>query len=146
MGNGTSATSGLGSNGCARDPDLRWLMIRIAGEAAEIGRSHGYALEKIGKFEAAAWIAAWQGDVAIRKTIDDDMLAACEGRSEDNRPSMGQDISKGRRTEIDFINGFVADKGAEIGIDAPANRGLVKAVTAVERGELAPSPERLRGI
>jgi 2-dehydropantoate 2-reductase len=146
MGNGTSAASGLGSNGCARDPDLRWLMIRIAGEAAEIGRSHGYALEKIGKFEAAAWIAAWQGDVAIRKTIEDDMLAACEGRSEDNRPSMGQDISKGRRTEIDFINGFVADKGAEIGIDAPANRGLVKAVTAVERGELAPSPERLRGI
>ena len=146
MGNGTSAASGLGSNGCARDPDLRWLMIRIAGEAAEIGRSHGYALEKIGKFEAADWIAAWQGDGAIRKTIEDDMLAACEGRSEDNRPSMGQDISKGRRTEIDFINGFVADKGAEIGIAAPANRGLVTAVTAVERGELPPSPERLRGI
>lgn len=146
MGNGTSAASGLGSNGCARDPDLRWLMIRIAGEATEIGRSHGYALEKIGKFEAADWIAAWQGDGAIRKTIEDDMLAACEGRSEDNRPSMGQDISKGRRTEIDFINGFVADKGAEIGIAAPANRGLVTAVTAVERGELPPSPERLRGI
>ncbi|MCR9177416.1 MAG: 2-dehydropantoate 2-reductase [Alphaproteobacteria bacterium] len=146
MGNGTSAASGLGSNGCARDPDLRWLMIRIAGEAAEIGRSHGYALEKIGKFEAADWIAAWQGDGAIRKTIEDDMLAACEGRSEDNRPSMGQDISKGRRTEIDFINGFVADKGAEIGIAAPANRGLVTAVIAVERGELPPSPERLRGI
>jgi 2-dehydropantoate 2-reductase len=146
MGNGTSAASGLGSNGCARDPDLRWLMIRIAGEAAEIGRSHGYALEKIGKFEAADWIAAWQGDTAIRKAIEDDMLAACEGRSEDNRPSMGQDISKGRRTEIDFINGFVADKGAEIGIDAPANRGLVTAVTAVERGELPPSPERLQGI
>ena len=146
MGTDTGAASGLGSNGCARDPDLRWLMIRIAGEAAEIGRSHGYALEKIGKFEAADWIAAWRGDAAIRKTIEDDMLAACEGRSEDNRPSMGQDISKGRRTEIDFINGFVADKGAEIGIDAPANRGLVKAVTAVERGELAPSPERLRGI
>jgi 2-dehydropantoate 2-reductase len=146
MGNGTSAASGLGSNGCARDPDIRWLMIRIAGEAAAIGRSHGYALEKIGKFEAADWIAAWQGDAGMRQAIEDDMLAACEGRSEDNRPSMGQDISKKRRTEIDFINGFVAEKGAEIGIDAPANSGLVTAVRAVERGELPPSPERLAGL
>lgn len=146
MSNGTSAASGLGSNGCARDPDIRWLMIRIGGEAAEIGRSHGYALEKIGKFEAADWIAAWSGDAAIRQRIEEDMLAACKGRSEDNRPSMGQDIAKGRRTEIDFINGFIAAKGAEIGVEAPANLGLAEAVRAVERGRLPPSPDRLRGL
>ena len=146
MTNGTSAATGLSSNGCARDPGIRWLMIRICGEAATIGRALGYDLEKIGKFAGDDWIAAAGGDAAVREKIEADMLAACEGRSEDNRPSMGQDIAKGRRTEIDFINGFIADKGAEIGIDAPANRGLVAAVHAVERGELPAAPERVTGI
>ncbi len=146
MVNGTSAASGLSSNGLARDPGIRWLMIRIGGEAASIAQALGYDLEKIGKFAGAEWIAAASGDAAVRETIEADMIAACAGRSEDNRPSMGQDIAKGRRTEIDFINGFIADKGTEIGIEAPANRGLVAAVHAVERGELPPAPERLAGI
>ena len=32
---------------------------------------------------------------------------------------MGQDMLKGRRTEIDFINGVIAGKGAEVGVPAP---------------------------
>lgn len=144
--NGVSAASGLGNNGCARDADVRWLQIRICGEAAAIGKALGYDLEKIGKFTGDEWIAAWKGDARQRQKIEDEMLAACEGRSEESRPSMAQDIAKGRRTEIDYINGFIAEKGAEIGIDAPANRGLVKAVHAVERGELPPAPERVTVI
>ena len=144
--NGVSAASGLGNNGCARDADVRWLQIRICGEAAAIGKALGYDLEKIGKFTGEEWIAAGKGDARQRQAIEDEMLAACEGRSEESRPSMAQDIAKGRRTEIDYINGFIAEKGAEIGIDAPANRGLVTAVHAVERGELPPAPERVTVI
>jgi 2-dehydropantoate 2-reductase len=54
---------------------------------------------------------------------------------------MGQDILKGRRTEIDFINGLVVAKAAELGIAVPANAGIVEAVKRVERGEVAPSAE-----
>ena len=43
---------------------------------------------------------------------------------------------KGRRTEIEFINGYIAAKGAEIGVPAPANSRITELVTAVERGEL----------
>jgi 2-dehydropantoate 2-reductase len=146
MANGVSAATGLGSNGCAREPVTRWLMIRLAGEASRIGRALGYELEKIGKFPAEDWIAAAEGDLARRRAIEDDQLAACEGRSEDNRPSMGQDIAKGRRTEIDFINGYIAARGAEIGIEAPANAGLTAAVQAVERGEAPPGLDRVVGI
>ena len=60
--------------------------------------------------------------------------------SDIQRPSMAQDIRKGRRTEIDAMNGFVAHKGAECGVAAPANAKLTAIVTRVERGELAPSP------
>ena len=33
---------------------------------------------------------------------------------------MGQDMVKGRRTEIEFLNGFVVNKGKEVGISTPA--------------------------
>jgi 2-dehydropantoate 2-reductase len=56
---------------------------------------------------------------------------------------MGQDMVKGRRTEIEFLNGFVVRKGAEVGIAAPANAALTDIVTRVERGELEPDPRHI---
>ena len=35
---------------------------------------------------------------------------------------MGQDMVKGRRTEINFLNGFVVQKGEEVGIDGADQR------------------------
>jgi 2-dehydropantoate 2-reductase len=56
---------------------------------------------------------------------------------------MGQDMMKGRRTEIEFMNGLVADKGAQIGIPTPANAALTDIVKRVERGELRPDPRHI---
>jgi 2-dehydropantoate 2-reductase len=63
------------------------------------------------------------------------------------RASMLQDIEKGRPTEIDFMNGFAADKGAELGVPTPINRGLTDTVRSIESGELALArPEALAYI
>jgi 2-dehydropantoate 2-reductase len=59
---------------------------------------------------------------------------------------MAQDILKGRRTEIDAMNGYIARKGAEVGVPAPSHARLAEIVTRVERGELAPSPTHLEGL
>jgi 2-dehydropantoate 2-reductase len=56
---------------------------------------------------------------------------------------MAQDMIKGRRTEIDAMNGFIARKGAEVGIAAPSHVKLADLVTRIERGELKPSPSHL---
>ena len=69
--------------------------------------------------------------------------AGANPRADIQRPSMAQDILKGRRTEIDAMNGFIAAKGAKVGIAAPANAKLTEIVTRVERGELKPSPALL---
>jgi 2-dehydropantoate 2-reductase len=34
---------------------------------------------------------------------------------------MGQDMAKGRRTEIEFLNGFVVREGEQVGIQPRAN-------------------------
>ena len=51
---------------------------------------------------------------------------------------MGQDMQKGRRTEIEFLNGLVVREGEKIGIPCAANAALTDIVKRVERGELKP--------
>ena len=59
---------------------------------------------------------------------------------------MGQDMLKGRRTEIDFINGLIAEKGAEVGVPAQTHLKLIAAVKAVEQGRQPAAPENLLGL
>jgi len=59
---------------------------------------------------------------------------------------MAQDIFKGRRTETDFINGFVAAKGEEIGVRAPLHAAMNTLVKKVERREANASPDLIKGI
>jgi 2-dehydropantoate 2-reductase len=59
---------------------------------------------------------------------------------------MAQDIAKGRRTEIEFMNGFIVEQGLRVGRAAPAHQALVEAVKQVERGELTPSPDVIRDL
>jgi len=46
--------------------------------------------------------------------------------------STAQDIARGRRTEIDSLNGYVARRGAELGVATPVNRTLHALVKLLE--------------
>ncbi len=49
------------------------------------------------------------------------------------KSSTAQDLARGKPSEIDFLNGYVARKGAELGIPTPTNRALQVMVKLVER-------------
>ena len=46
--------------------------------------------------------------------------------------SMAQDHARGRRSEIDHLNGYVVRRGEELGVATPANRCLQVAVRLIE--------------
>ena len=54
------------------------------------------------------------------------------GLPDDFKPSMLQSLEKGTITEIDFVNGAVVSKGAEVGVETPVNRTLVACVKGIE--------------
>jgi len=58
---------------------------------------------------------------------------------------MAQDIRKGRRTEIEFMNGYIADRGTFIGVPAPTHTKLTEIVKMVERKELKAAASLLGG-
>jgi 2-dehydropantoate 2-reductase len=64
-------------------------------------------------------------------------------RTEAGRPSAAQDILKGRRTEIDFLNGLVVQKGMAVGLATPLNEAITALVKRLENGELKPELENI---
>jgi 2-dehydropantoate 2-reductase len=147
MGNGLSACTGLTTRDMVADDAIRGFAARLGSEAIRIGQALGYDLEEVFHLDPEIIARAGEGDAAARNTYDEHRLAeTSKGGGGAHRPSMGQDMVKGRRTEIEYLNGFVVDKGATIGIDAPANAALTDIVKRVERGDAKPSPELIRGL
>ena len=146
MRNPMSAATGLGGVEADRLDYTRRLAIRIAGEAIRTGLAHGFHPGEALRHGSGAGRGSGgrqqRGHDRNRGVLERN----AQGRSATDRPSMGQDIQKGRRTEIDFINGLVVDYAGRLGLDTPANRAIVEVVKRVERKEIAPAPENVRHI
>ncbi len=152
MGNGLSAASGMSNKQFTQNETTRRLSIRLAGEAVRVGQMQGLALEKIGGIDPELWVTAAEeltsgaNDTPVLDEMEAKMLAQSERMSDTARPSMGQDMIKGRRTEIEFLNGLVVQRANELGLEAPANAGLIAAVQLVERGDAPAGLERVQDI
>src|SRR5665213_3645348 len=142
MANGVSACTGLSGSQITDNETIRHFQARLAGEAIRVGQALGYRLEEIGHQDPELIARAGEGDAAALKQYDEHRLSAPRGAA-DQRPSMGQDMAKGRRTEIEFLNGFVVREGERAGIHARANERLVDIVKKVERGELQQDPRHI---
>ena len=144
MRNGVSAATGLAGNERDRNDVIRRFSIQLGGEAVRIGQAQGYELDYIGSLESERLALASEGDRAALEEVEAIMLAGTNTeRSDRQRPSMGQDMIKGRRTEIEYMNGFIAQRGETIGRAAPANAFLTDLVKRVERGEVPAQPDNI---
>jgi 2-dehydropantoate 2-reductase len=145
MRNGLAAISGLGGLDLDGDDGSRAFSIRLGGQAVRIGQALGYELEFIFNVPPEQLALAAEGDADAIAAVTS-ILVQGTSRSDLQRPSMGQDVLKGRKTEIDQINGLVLEKGRELRLPVDAHERLIAAVKAVERGELRPSPKLVRDL
>ena len=143
---GLSAVAGMTFREIYENAVARRLIIRLAAEAIEVGRVLGYALEKVRGEEPDLYLCAARGDSAAMQTLEAGMLRSQQQRPENGRSGVAQDLAKGRRTEIDFMNGFVAERGREAQVATPAHLALVQAVHAISRGECAPGMDALLAL
>jgi 2-dehydropantoate 2-reductase len=140
MSNPLQAMSGLGSLEVASSEVGRTLMIRLAAEAARVGLALGYALPAFAGAPAEQWAAASQAET--RDALDRLLTpTAAGGRSW--RASMAQDVAKGRRTEIDEMNGWIVARGRERGVATPVSQAVVETMHEVEAGSRPAAPGNL---
>lgn len=145
MRNGLSAMTGM--TGSERDshPVTRALGIRLGAQTVQVGRALGLSLTDTG-YRFDTLVAAGAGDPGATAEIHARMAEISAGRSSTQSPSMAQDIRKGRRTETDAINGLVARRGRELGIDTDPHERVHQQILRIERGICQPSPDLAEGI
>jgi len=140
MANGLAGLSGLGSAEVRTSPGVRRVAINLAAEAIQVGRACGHEVEPIWGIEAQRFVDAVKG-----RGIEDVERDMAEKAKElaGGRPSLLQDVMRGRRTEVQYLNGYVSEQGRKVGIPTPFNDKVVELITAVPPGTLKPDPKHL---
>jgi len=140
MVNAVCALTGLDAARALRDPVV-WRFTRALGrEAVRISRAEGVVLGGSAMFGCVA--QDFLDDARAPRLLD--AILSVYPVSEEVYPSMAQDVAKGRPTEIQFLNGWIRNRGRGAGIATPANARVVDLIGRVEQGELTPAAENAR--
>jgi len=146
MNNAVSAVTGLNNRKIVEEKAPRRLSIMLGAEAVRVGTALGYELESIRGMTVEMLLAAGKGEPEGLKQVEEKMFETIRHRTEESRPSTAQDMRKGRRTETDYINGLVVQKGREVGLPTPANERITALIKRVESGEIKAAPESIEAI
>jgi 2-dehydropantoate 2-reductase len=95
----------------AGNPWTREVMIKVIEEAMAVAGAAGVRLPQIDMVETALDISRTMANATS---------------------STAQDLARGKRTEIDSLNGYVARRGAELGVATPVNETLHALVKLLE--------------
>jgi len=123
-------------------------------EAVRVASALGVAVEPIWGIPAQEFAEVTTGNSV--KTLKDKMIVASgqirltpeqiQKLGVPGRPSLLQDVIKGRRTEVDYLNGQVVKKGEEVGVPTPMNQAITNLMKKLEAGEVKPDPSNLERL
>jgi 2-dehydropantoate 2-reductase len=122
------------------------LGIRLAGEAIRVGWAQGYEIGTVLGLQPQLWVDAADDKPEAIKAVQLGMEAWMATLLEPSQSSVGRDVARGRRSEIQFTNGLVAEKGEEVGVPAPTHAALTSIVLRIDRGEMKPRLQNLDSL
>jgi 2-dehydropantoate 2-reductase len=73
------------------------------------------------------------GNVALPDQDYVEMIWAFAGRLATAYASTAQDLARGKRTEVDSLNGFILRRGQELGVPTPVNQAMLALIKLRER-------------
>lgn len=129
--NALPAITGLSVQAVVADPGLRLIMTLSMREAVRVGIRRGIRFGSMQglsdrRLRAFSHLPAWAGAVLPL------VLRARMG-TVPNKGSTLQSITRGQRTEVDFLNGAVVREAERLGVAAPVNSRLTILVHEVEQ-------------
>ena len=104
-------------------PDARWLTEQLVDEAYSAAEAAGYQL------------------LGTRETEVETILHTAGVAHPLHYPSMYQDLTKGRPTEVDYINGYIAKVGREHGYECKLHEFLTREVHLAEQAFAIHNPD-----
>jgi 2-dehydropantoate 2-reductase len=110
-GNAVTAIAQTSFAHAARNLHVREVMRQVIEETVKVGRARGVQLPEAGWVEKGIKNAEGLGQATS---------------------STAQDIARGKRTEIDSLNGYIVRRGTELGVPVPVSATLTALVKLIE--------------
>jgi len=117
-------------------PGMRELVLAIGDETMSLGHELGYNIEPI--------MGLSEGVMNESNRLPETLLdTLVEHIGPSARDCILQDMLKGRRTEIDMINGLVVEELYKFERVAPYNAAVMEVGNMIVSGQLSPKPENI---
>lgn len=113
-------------------PDCFRFCIRLGREALEVAEKLGYDIEPLFGMTKEDFLGATD------HVLEKHLMTLFSNIGKRSRCAVLQDHLKGRRSEVDYLNGLVVKKGREAGVPTPFNEAVVALTHQIEQGGLKP--------
>jgi 2-dehydropantoate 2-reductase len=140
--NTLGAISGLYLGQMLARPRARVLFTAVMAEAMAVAAAMGLKVEPGGggKLDYYAFLKGGGPLARWRRTLT---LRAIGHKYRRIKSSSLQSLERGRPTEIDYLNGYICQKGRDLGVPTPVNLALVGLVKEIEAGQRPIDPANL---
>jgi 2-dehydropantoate 2-reductase len=144
MGNALTALSGTPA-GILADITPRFAVLRddVAREVMQVGTTLGVNIEPLNGKTAGEWLEYRPDTNAPPVSPEAARSASDYGYPKAWPTSTLQDVIKGRRSEIDYLNGYVSGRGREIGVETPVCDAIVSVMRLIDDHEIGPVPDNI---
>jgi 2-dehydropantoate 2-reductase len=126
MANALSGVSGYGTTEVRSELEPLRIGIQLGAEVARVAFAQDIKLFSVLELPAESIVDAAEGRNI--EEVEAAFIEAGKRGGPGGVPSFGQDVRKGRRNEIDYLNGLVSDMGKKLGVPTPFNDKIVEIV------------------
>jgi 2-dehydropantoate 2-reductase len=120
----------------------RRIFIHTISEAFQVGKARGIFIEKYaGKIDFYEFAEKNDGFHNLKKHL---IIFLVGLKYRKLKSSSLQSLQSGRKTEIDYLNGYIAQQAKLYHVKTPTNNWLIKLVKEIESGVRSVSPENLK--
>jgi 2-dehydropantoate 2-reductase len=123
---------------------VRDAFLTLYREVIDTAEALGIKLEKIAANPGLLYLPK---DAGPLKRWTKDLLARVVGRKYGKLKSSSlQSLERGKKTEIDFLNGYVVGQAHQAGVPVPANEVVVRLIHEIEAGQRPIRPQNLEEL
>jgi 2-dehydropantoate 2-reductase len=129
---------------------VRRLALDVMTEVVAVARARGVRLEKVSGTIDLDWVALTERERSAAGSTSllakHALLLAVGAKYRRLRSSMLQAIERGREPAVDYLNGEVVWRAADLGIPVPLNARVIACIHAIARGDERPGLPLLRRL
>ena len=128
-----SAITGLTFGEVSKSPKTKKIALSMLNEAFAVAKLNGVKIEKIQGHDI---VKIYRCKGGLKRLIALKLLPLAMKNHRDIVSGMYYDLKAGKKCDIDFINGVVADYAKKCGHPAPLNEKVLEIAHKIENGEL----------